>query len=269
MLYQNKPGWGGQICASGYRGPEPVKPVIVCIGGSTTYGHTVADYHDSWPWQLGQQLGVETVNAGLPVVHLCRVALGVRTPLPIPACQDPGHSLRVQRRDRVSVSRLQPRIHALPTPGRKTESATGRIRSAGAFGVGQTDLRKMDEHRDRRSIVDSGNAVVLPSGRSHTFPRSNPRACRLRTQPGLPREVRSRRWGAGCAFQDSSSHHGRVQAGGARTPSDPHPGAAQGGYAENQRHHGPDRSEVLDPSDRAAEDSRALLLRLRPHESRG
>jgi hypothetical protein len=65
MLYQNKPGWQGQICASGYRGPEPVKPVVLCIGGSTTYGHTVDDYHDSWPWQLGQQLGVETTNAGL------------------------------------------------------------------------------------------------------------------------------------------------------------------------------------------------------------
>jgi lysophospholipase L1-like esterase len=68
----------GQIDLFGLRGPEIQKEKkpgvlrILFLGGSTTYSVSVADYRDTWPWQLGQmiqketELSIEVLNAGLP-----------------------------------------------------------------------------------------------------------------------------------------------------------------------------------------------------------
>lgn len=54
-----------QISGLGFRGPEPVSPRIACLGDSTTFGWGVA-YEQAWPAVLGDALGVEVLNAGVP-----------------------------------------------------------------------------------------------------------------------------------------------------------------------------------------------------------
>ncbi len=83
LLYTARPGMFGTNYHNrqGYRGPEvpmqrtPGVARIVCLGGSTTYGWSVADPLHAFPAQLAdilqQQLpegvrGVEVINAGLP-----------------------------------------------------------------------------------------------------------------------------------------------------------------------------------------------------------
>lgn len=69
---------GVQITPDGYRnGVESIVPDfkgvrILAIGGSTTYGWLLEDYHDAWPAQLEAllkqkfQFPVQVINAGLP-----------------------------------------------------------------------------------------------------------------------------------------------------------------------------------------------------------
>ncbi|MER2520240.1 MAG: GDSL-type esterase/lipase family protein [Bdellovibrionales bacterium] len=69
---------GQQVTPDGYRnGQESIKPDfkglrILAIGGSTTYGWLLEDYHEAWPAQLEVLLKkqfsfpIQVVNAGLP-----------------------------------------------------------------------------------------------------------------------------------------------------------------------------------------------------------
>lgn len=53
----------------GFRGPEIPVPAqdfrILCVGDSVTFGWGVT-YEESWPVRLGEELGVDVVNAGWP-----------------------------------------------------------------------------------------------------------------------------------------------------------------------------------------------------------
>lgn len=53
------------VSGVGFRGPEPVSPRIACLGDSTTFGWGVTQ-DQAWPNVLGQELGVEVLNAGVP-----------------------------------------------------------------------------------------------------------------------------------------------------------------------------------------------------------
>ena len=53
------------ISGLGFRGPEPVAPRVACLGDSTTFGWGVSEA-EAWPSLLGQELGVEVLNAGVP-----------------------------------------------------------------------------------------------------------------------------------------------------------------------------------------------------------
>lgn len=53
------------VSGVGFRGPEPVAPRIACLGDSTTFGWGVSE-SQAWPSLLGEQLGVEVLNAGVP-----------------------------------------------------------------------------------------------------------------------------------------------------------------------------------------------------------
>jgi lysophospholipase L1-like esterase len=53
------------VSGVGFRGPEPVAPRIACLGDSTTFGWGVRE-EEAWPALLGEQLGVEVLNAGVP-----------------------------------------------------------------------------------------------------------------------------------------------------------------------------------------------------------
>ncbi len=49
----------------GYRGAEPARGAVVCLGDSTTFGWGVEE-DEAWPARLGAALGEPTVNGGVP-----------------------------------------------------------------------------------------------------------------------------------------------------------------------------------------------------------
>jgi lysophospholipase L1-like esterase len=152
------------VSGVGFRGPEPVSPRIACLGDSTTFGWGVTQ-EPAWPSILGDELGVEVLNAGVPgysthqgLATLDRVlalnpdvvvlAYMIRDadPAPIPDAQQrdsgPAHPLQMQR---ALVSLLPTPAPAPPIGdtqrvppllyGQNVDTLTRRIRASGAQAV--------------------------------------------------------------------------------------------------------------------------------------
>lgn len=70
LLYQNTPGYAAdgyrQHDRQGYRGRRRRGgPVVLALGGSTTYGHLLPNPEDAWPARLARLTGADVVNGGL------------------------------------------------------------------------------------------------------------------------------------------------------------------------------------------------------------
>lgn len=154
------------VSGLGFRGPEPVAPRVACLGDSTTFGWGVSDAQ-AWPSVLGEELGVEVLNAGVPgyssyqgLATLDRVlalkpdvvvlAYMIRDadPAPVPDSEqaDPGpaHPLQLQRA----------LVALLPTPAPAPPSGTTQRVPPAAYAQNVDALV-------RRVVASGAEAVLL------------------------------------------------------------------------------------------------------------